>query len=155
VPATWSGPPREALEAGSLNFYLPVQVRQAGRYVVTGRVDDAAGSPVALVSFNDEVGVGAQAFKLAVFGKLIRDFQPRFPLTLRDVDAFLLRPDTFPDRAVMTRRVGTVLVSGNYPLLSFADAEWTSEERDRYLKEYNKDVDQALEHLRQLGVVPP
>lgn len=155
VPATWSGPPREALEAGSLNFYLPVQVQRAGRYVVTGRVDDAAGKPVALVSFNDEVSSGAQAFKLPVFGQLVRDLKPRFPLTLRDVDAFLLQADAFPDRAVMTRRMGSVLVSANYPLLSFADTEWHSEERDRYLNEYNKDVDQAQDQLRQLGSAPP
>jgi hypothetical protein len=151
LPATWSGTPREALEAGTLNLYLPAQVRQAGRYVVTGRVDDAAGQAVALVNFNGEVGTGAQAFKLPLFGKLIRDLKPRFPLTLRDVEAFLLRPDAFPDRSMMARRVGTVLVTGSYPLLSFADAEWSSAERDRYLREYNKDVDQAEDQLRQLG----
>ncbi len=155
VPATWSGPAREALEAGSLNFYLPVMVRQAGRYVITGRVDDAAGKPVALVSFNGEVAAGAQAFKLPVFGKLVRDLKPQFPLTLRDVDGFLLQPDAFPDRATMARRAGSVWVSASYPLLSFADTEWRSEERDRYLSEYNKDVDQALDQLRQLGTPQP
>ena len=41
LPARWSGQVREAVEDGSLNFYLKAEVRQAGRYVVSGRVDDA------------------------------------------------------------------------------------------------------------------
>ena len=50
--ATWSGV-REAVENGSLNFYLKSNVRRAGRYVVSARVDDANGRPFALVQFND------------------------------------------------------------------------------------------------------
>ncbi|MBW8847724.1 MAG: hypothetical protein JF607_22410, partial [Burkholderiales bacterium] len=40
------------------------------------------------------------------------------------------------------RRDGVVHVSGSYSPKSFSDAEWTSEERDRYLAELGKDVDQ-------------
>ena len=152
TPATW-GPAavHEAVEGGSLNLYLPAQVNQPGRYVVTGRVDDANGRPFALVNFNDALGAGAQQIRLQVFGKLLRDKQPAFPLTLRDVDAFLLKPDTFPDRSLMPRRDGVVYQTRSYPLVAFSDTEWASAERQRYLDEYTKDVHEAEDHLKQLG----
>ena len=135
VPATWLGV-REAVEGGSLHFYLKAQVRTAGRYVVSGRVDDAQGKPFALVQFNQELGSGEQEMRLQVFGALIRDKAPAFPLRLRDVEGFLLIPDRFPDRALMPRWAGLVLQSGSYPLARFSSDEWSSEERDRYLAEY-------------------
>ncbi|MEK8048009.1 choice-of-anchor X domain-containing protein [Ideonella margarita] len=153
APAKWTGRPREAMANGSLQLQLPLEVRTAGRYVVTGRVDDANGKPVALVSFNDELGSGNQTVSLPLFGKLVRDLQPSFPLTLRDVDAFLLRADTFPDRSMLPRRVGRVLQTRSYPLTAFSDAEWQSEERSRHLTEYDKDVAQAKARLEQLA--PP
>ena len=150
-PADWQGGVREALEDGSLNFYLGANVRVPGRYVVTARVDDASGKPFALLTFNDEMTAGAQAFRLSLFGKLVRDGRPSFPLTLRDVDAFLLRPDAFPDRLLMPRLTGTVHVSRSYPLTGFADGEWSSEERSRYLAELQRDVDAARTRVDQLG----
>lgn len=154
APATWQAGVREALEDGSLNFYLKAEVREAGRYVVTGRVDDAHGKPFALLTFNDEVEAGAREIRLSLFGKLVRDGKPAFPLTLRDVDAFLLRADAFPDRKLMPRRIGPVHASQAYPLLSFADKEWTSEERDRYLAELNRDVAESQQQVDRLKTGP-
>ena len=154
APASWQGGPREALEDGSLNFYLKADVREAGRYVVTGRIDDASGKPFALLTFNEEVQAGPQEFKLTLFGKLVRDAKPQFPLTLRDVDGFLLRPDAYPDRKLMPRLPGKLLASKEYPLASFADAEWSSEERDRYLSELSRDVTQAQTRIDQLATGP-
>jgi hypothetical protein len=119
TPATWAGV-REAQEAGSLNFYLKANIRVAGRYVVSARVDDARGQPFALLSFNEELPAGAQEFKLHLFGALIRDKRPQFPLRLRDVDGFLLIPDKFPDRLMMARRPGVVYTSGSYSADSFS-----------------------------------
>lgn len=85
------------------------------RCVVSGRVDDANGVPFALVQFNDEVATGSREFKLQVFGALVLDKRPAFPLRLRDVDGFLLIPDKFPDRATMARQPGVVHTSANYP----------------------------------------
>ena len=149
-PAIWvggSGGVREAVEAGSLNFYLKAQVRDAGRYVITGRVDDASGKPFALISFNNELSAGPNEIKLNLFGKLLVDEKPLWPLTLRDVDGFLLKEDSTPDRALMPRLPGRVLVSRAYPLSAFSEAEWTSEERARYLAEYGRDVESARAHL--------
>lgn len=151
-PAVWTTGnfAREAVEAGSLNFYLKAQVHEAGRYVVTGRIDDAKGQPFALVSFNEEVAAGSREFKLNLFGKLLVDEKPAFPLTLRDVDAFLLKPDVDPDRALMPRLPGKVIVSKSYPLTAFSEAEWNSEERERYLAEYGRDVESARAHLEHV-----
>jgi hypothetical protein len=154
APATWAGGARESLDDGSLVFTLKANLRLPGRYVVTGRVDDASGRPFALVTFNEEVASGAQEFRLVVYGKLVRDGKPAFPLTLRDVDAFLLRTDAFPDRMLMPRLAGKVLTSQSYALSSFSDAEWSSEERNRYLGELRRDVADAQTHVDQLGKGP-
>jgi hypothetical protein len=150
APATWSGRVREGLEGGSLNFYLGATVREPGRYVVTGRVDDADGQPVALLTFNDEVGRGDTEFRLSLFGKLVRDAEPTLPLTLRDVVAFRLREEGHPDRALMPRLAGTVHVSAKHALASFSNAEWSAEERARYLAELTRDVEEAQKKVDQL-----
>ena len=140
LPAVWSGQVREAVEDGSLVFYLKAEIRQAGRYIVHGRVDDAKGKPFALATFNDLLPAGSQEIKLMVFGKLMRDQEAAMPLTLRDVDGFLLKENTDPDRALMPRLEGKVYVGKAHPLKGFSDAEWQSEERMRHLVEFSKDV---------------
>jgi len=85
-----------------------------------------------------------------VFGKLIRDKQAAFPLTLRDVEGFLLKPDAFPDRVMLARLPGTVHTSKSYPLAFFSAAEWQSEERTRYLDELGKDVSEAGRKVQEL-----
>ncbi len=150
IAATWAGV-REAVEAGSLNFYLKVQVNKPGRYVASARVDDANGQPFALVQFNDEVAAGLREFKMHVFGALVHDKKPAFPLRLRDVDGFLLIPDKFPDRAMMARQAGLVHTSARYSADSFSAAEWSSEERERYLAEYAKDAEAARTQVERLS----
>lgn len=146
VPAAW-GAITERVADGSLDFLVGLEVKQPGRYVVSGRVDDARGEPFALVSFNEELGGGAQVARLRVFGKLLRDAAPAMPLRLRDLQGFLLLQDRFPDRAMLPRREGVVHRSGSYALKAFSDAEWTSEERSRYLAELGKDVAQLEAQL--------
>ncbi|MFD2270461.1 hypothetical protein ACFS07_03130 [Undibacterium arcticum] len=94
-------------------------MRIAGRYVVTGRVDDAKGKPFALVTFNELLTQGSNEVRLTVFGKLMRDQTPSFPLALRDVDAYLLKQDTDPDRALMPRIAGVAHVTKVYPIKGF------------------------------------
>ncbi len=80
----------------------------------------------------------------------MRDRQPGFPLRLVDVEGFLLQPDTFPDRAMMPRQPGAIHTSKLYKTGNFSDAEWHSEERDRYLTEYARDVQRALDEVNRL-----
>jgi hypothetical protein len=155
APAIWTGQVREAVEAGSLNFYLKAEMRQAGRYIVTGRVDDANGRPFALATFNDVLNAGSNEVRLTVFGKLMRDQQPTLPLTLRDVDGYLLKENTDPDRALMPRLEGKAYVSKPHPLENFSDAEWQSEERTRYLTEYGKDLNLAKAAFAEFDPAQP
>jgi hypothetical protein len=148
LPAVWTGQVREAVENGSLNFILPLDVRMPGRYIVSGRVDDARGRPFALLTFNDMLGPGPNQIRLTMFGKLMRDQEVALPLTLRDVDGYLLKENADPDRALMPRLEGKVFTSQRHPLKGFSDAEWQSEERTRYLTEFAKDVKLAKNELQ-------
>lgn len=150
VPAVWSGQVRELMDKGSLDFYLRADVKEAGRYLVTARAYDATGKPFALLSFNDEVPSGTHEIRLTLFGKLARDARPVFPITLRDIDGFILYETRFPDRAMMARWPQTAYTSQPHTLSEFADAEWTSEQRQRYLGEYSKDVQVAEQNLLRM-----
>jgi hypothetical protein len=156
LPATWAGPVRDLAENGSLAFVLRLDVRMPGRYVITGRVDDARGQPFALLTFNDLLGPGPNEVRLTVFGKLLRDQQPALPLTLRDVDGYLLKENADPDRALLPRREGVLHVSKAWPLKGFSDAEWQGEERIRYLNEFGKDLAAARAALADFDpTLPP
>ncbi|MBF5042937.1 hypothetical protein FGE12_11105 [Aggregicoccus sp. 17bor-14] len=146
-PATFTGRVREALEGGSLQLYVGLQVRKAGRYVLAGRVDDAAGQPFAYVTFNEELAQGAQEARFTVFGKLLRDGAPRQPLRLRDVEGFLLLESGDPDRELLSAQLGPVYTARSYPLTAFSDAEWQSPEKQAHLDEFGKDVKQAEDAL--------
>ncbi|MBZ4414872.1 choice-of-anchor X domain-containing protein [Myxococcus sp. RHSTA-1-4] len=146
-PALFTGRVREVLEAGSLQLYLGVLVRKAGRYVVAGRVDDESGVPFAHVSFNEELKEGPQEVKLTIFGKLIVDEVPTFPLKLRDVEGFLLKEQGDPDRELMASLRGYVHTTNEYAASVFSSAEWQSEERSRYQRQLTADVDEAQAQL--------
>lgn len=147
LPAVWTGAVRDASDNGSLSFYLKADVRVAGRYIVSGRVDDAQGQPFALLTFNDLLPAGPNEIRLTAFGKLLRDGAPVLPLRLRDVEGYLLRENADPDRAMMPRLEGTVATSRRYPVDSFSDAPYAGEERGRYLAEFGKDLTLAREAL--------
>jgi hypothetical protein len=151
APATFTGKVREVVEHGSLQLYVGLQVRKPGRYVMAGRLDDEAGIPFAYVSFNEELAAGAREVKLTVFGKLIHDVAPAFPLKLRDVEGFLLREQGDPDRELVKALAGYVHTTQEYTPDRFSPDEWTSEERQRYLDEYSKDVNEAQQELDKLG----
>lgn len=155
VPAVWTGQVREAIDDGSLAYFLKADVRQAGRYIVTGRVDDATGKPFALATFNDVLRAGPNEIKLTVFGRLLHDKTPAMPLTLRDVEGYLLKENTDPDRALMPRLEGKVVAGKPHPLKSFSDAEWQGEERTRHLTEFAKDVDLVKKALTEFDPALP
>ena len=143
LPANWVGKIREVVENGSLVFYLPIDVRQAGRYIVNARVDDGKGQAFALLNFNDLLPQGRGEIRLSVAGNLIRDQQTSFPLSLRDVDGYLLKEDVDPDRALIPRREAVVHQTKKYALTNFSEAEPDTEERRRHLNEFKKDVELA------------
>jgi hypothetical protein len=155
LPATWAGPVREAVEDGSLVYVLRLDVRLPGRYIVNGRVDDAHGKPVALLTFNDVLGPGPNDVRLTMFGKLVRDQAPAQPLVLRDVDGWLLKENTDPDRALLPRLEGKVFSGKRHAADDFSEAEWQSEERSRYLAEFSRDLNAARARLSAFDPAAP
>jgi hypothetical protein len=157
APATFTGKVREVVEQGSLQLYAGINVRKPGRYVVTGRLDDEGGMPVGLVTFNEELAAGPQEVKLTVFGRLIITEAFSFPLKLRDVEGFLLKENADPDRELMTTQRGYMYTTREYQPTKeqFSPDEWTSEERQRYLTEFSKDVKDAQENLDAITQAPP
>lgn len=158
LPAHWRGAAQEAVVDGALRFTLPLEVRQPGRYVVSGRIDDARGRPFALATFNEELAAGPQQVHLTVFGKLLHDGAPPLPLTLRDVEGYLLRENLDPDRLLLARREGQVAAGRTASLDGVADQEWQSEERSRYLAEYARDraaARTALARADPAAALPP
>ncbi|MFE8595885.1 choice-of-anchor X domain-containing protein [Archangium violaceum] len=143
APATFTGRVREVIEKGSLQLYVGLQVRKPGRYVMAGRVDDEAGIPLAYLEFNEELEAGAREVRFELFGLLLHDKKPDFPLRLRDVEGFLLREQGDPDRELVKGLYGSVHATQPYTLERFSEAEWDSEQRRRYLEEYARDVAEA------------
>lgn len=154
APATFTGKVREVVEQGSLRLYVGLQVRKPGRYVMSGRVDDEAGIPRFMVEFNEELEAGAREVKFSLFGLLLHDENPDFPLKLRDVEGFLLREQGDPDRELVKALYGYVHTTQQYTLDRFSEAEWDSDERRRYLEEYAKDVQHAEEQVGNLSGQP-
>jgi len=150
VPATWTGAARESMSKGSLEIHLQAQVREAGRYIVSARAHDATGKAFALLTFNDELPAGTNDVKLTLFGKLVADAKPVFPITLRDLDGHILYENRFPDRAMMPRKAHVAYTSAAHAITEFSATEWTSDVRQRYLAEYSKDVSLAQQSLQQL-----
>jgi hypothetical protein len=144
----------ESVAQGALALDLRLEVQQPGRYVVNGRIDDASGKPIAMALFNEELKSGTQTVRLWVHGRLLHDLKPAFPLSLRDVDGFLLRENAFPDRVMLPRLPGNVHRTQSYVLARFSPESWPSEQRDRYLAELGKDVDVATDQLKRLGGGP-
>lgn len=142
-PAVSTGPVRETVERGSLVLSYPLLVARAGRYLLHARVDDADGKPVAYLEFNDLLRTGPQQVPLLVFGKLILDEKPRFPLQVRDLDGFLLKEDADPDREQIPPRTGYHHTTQVYSLSAFSAAQWQSEEKARHEREFEADVEAA------------
>jgi hypothetical protein len=149
--AVWLPDVREEASPAGIHFVLPLEVKQPGRYVASARIADARGELIALAQFNAELPTGRQAITLPVFGKLLLDRAPELPLQLHDVEAFLLKPDTFPDRVMLPRRAGLVHTGAVHSLAMFSAAQWESEERTRYLRELEKDVAEAEGAVQRLG----
>ncbi|MCC6994702.1 MAG: hypothetical protein IT370_08845 [Deltaproteobacteria bacterium] len=153
-PARFTGKVRERLAAGSLDLMVELDVHKPGHYLVHGRVDDALGRSFAFLAFNDQLEAGLREVPLQLFGKLVLDQNAQAPFTLRDIDGHLLLEDADPDRELMLTLAGAVHRTAAYPRSSFSEAVWDSEEKQRYVTEFSKDVAQAEAAVARLGGRP-
>lgn len=147
APAVFTGRVSERLADGSLVLGVELEIADPGRYVIAARVDDATGRSFAYLSFNEELPRGKAEAALVLFGKLVLDEQALAPFRLRDVEGFLLAEDEYPDRKLLATLEGVVHTTREYGGRDFSDAEWQSEERDRYLDELGRDAERARREL--------
>ncbi|HWN67494.1 MAG TPA: hypothetical protein VNM90_07625 [Haliangium sp.] len=148
-PAVVTGRVSEKLVKGSLVLGLELQIEKPGRYVIAGRVDDVTGRSFAYVAFNEELPRGRAEAELVVFGKLVLDEKARSPFRLRDVEGFLLKENADPDRELLPTRAGVVHTTREYRDQDFSADEWQSEERQRHLDEFERDVERARKELEE------
>jgi hypothetical protein len=66
---------------------------------------------------------------------------------LRDVEGFLLKEDTYPDREIVQALVGPVYTTKPHDESEFSDAEWQSDDKKRHVDEFTKDVADATDDL--------
>jgi hypothetical protein len=151
APARFTGRVREALEGGSVCLYVELAVDKPGRYVIVSRVDDAEGDPFGYLEFNDLLAAGPSEARMCIFGKLVLDERAKAPFTLRDLEGFLLLEDHDPDRELMAAREGAFYKTKEYAEDRFSDADWQSEEKERHVKEFEKDVKEAEAGLEAAG----
>lgn len=122
-PAVFTGRTRDRLDQGSVVFEAGVDVRRAGRYRITGRVDDAAGKPLALARFDGELAAGAFVVPLVLHGKIARDEGGVSPFVLRDLEGFRLLEGVYPDRETLEPWAGPYR-SREYRPEELSDAPW-------------------------------
>lgn len=146
-PAVLTGRVSEKLVKGSLVLGVELQIEKPGRYVIAARVDDSTGRSFGYVSFNEELPKGRAEAALVVFGKLVLDEKASAPFRLRDIEGFLLKENADPDRELLPTRAGVVYTTKAYRDQDFSDEEWQSEERNRYLDEFERDVERAKNEL--------
>lgn len=142
-PAKFTGVVREALEGGSLDLHIGMQITRPGRYVIRARADDAEGKEFAFLTLNEEMAAGAQEARLRLFGKLIRDENAKAPFRLRDIEGFLLLVDTYPDREAIPSLEGTVHTTRRYADTDFSTDAWESEDKTRRIDKLTDDVTRA------------
>lgn len=142
-PARFTGKVAEALERGSLALDVELEVVKPGRYVLAARVDDANGNGFAYLDHNAELAAGTTKARLTIFGKLVKDARAVAPFKVRDLSGFLLKENVSPDRESLRDVKGVFHTTKAYKDTDFSDAEWQSEEKQRHVTEFTKDVNEA------------
>jgi len=145
APATFTGVGRERMASGALEICVELGVREAGRYVLEARIDDATGETFGFLTFDDVLREGLQEACFVVWGKLVRDEGARAPFTLRDVEGLRLIEDAFPDRHTMATWEGRVLTTRAYAPGDFGADVWESETKARYETALRNDVERAAD----------
>lgn len=129
-PAAFTARARDRLEHGSVVFAVGVEVRRPGRYRIQGRVDDAAGRPLALARYDGDLAAGALEVPLVLHGKIARDEGAAAPFVLRDVEGFRLLDGAYPDRETLAGWAGPFR-SRSYRAEELSPAPWAGDEGPR------------------------
>jgi len=145
------------LRAGSLLIPFQVDVRSTGRYAFSTLVKQSNRGKFAVLTLDREMKVGTHTVEFVLFGKILRDGSPAFPLFAEGIAGERIPTEKQLEAAATT---GTTL-EGRLPLFrqelridgfsasAFSAAEWNSAEKQKkiaeLLAEVNADKGQAAE----------
>lgn len=114
----FTGRVTDRLDHGDVAFDLGMDAKRPGTWAVTGRLYDAAGRGMAVLTAAAELHGGTGTVTLRAFGKLLRDEGVPGPWVLRDVSAFLVGDEGAaigPDGAQHRTRAYALTDLGNDP----------------------------------------
>jgi hypothetical protein len=143
VPARFTQGVRDVLEAGSLAIYVGLDVYHAGRYEIRGRLYDARNTPVALLSFVDELTTDDREVKLFTYGKLLRDQGAQPPFTLHDLEGWHYLLGEYPDRELMAPWAAGYRTAA-YPITSFTTQTWDSPQKRAKIESFDNAVRETM-----------
>jgi hypothetical protein len=139
VPARFTKTARDAVEGGSLAIYLGIEVLEAGRYDLRGRLYDAKGAPVAFMTYVGELGPSAREVRLFAYGKLLRDQGAVPPFVLKDIEGWRYLEGQYPDREQMEMWTeGTTTAA--YDASALTDQPWEAPEKQAKLRSFDDAV---------------
>jgi hypothetical protein len=139
APAQLTLTARDTVEDGSLAIYLGIAVYRPGRFEIRGRLYDSRNTPVALVSFIDELPADAHEVRLLTYGKLLRDQRAVPPFTLRDIEGWRYALGEYPDREMMAMWAAGYQTAA-YSIDRFTDQVWDSPDKRAKIESFDNAV---------------
>ncbi|MFI5297345.1 MAG: choice-of-anchor X domain-containing protein [Polyangiales bacterium] len=153
-PATFTQTARDALEDGSIAFYVGINVQKAGLYEIVGRVYDAHGGAIAYLRYMDQLTTDAKEVRLLAFGKLLIDEGAVPPLYLRDVEGHRMVIGDYPDRELMADWLGPYK-SANYDVKQLSDKDYDGPDKQQRINALNQAEQDGLANIHGGNPLPP
>jgi hypothetical protein len=150
APARFTQTARDALEDGSVAFYVGIAVDLPGQYEIIARVYDSTGAPISYVRFFDTLGQASTEVRLAVFGGLLVDEGAVPPLVLRDVEGHMMLLNQYPDRAMMADWPANY-TSAKYDIGQFTTKPYVDPQKAAQLTALEKATQDGIDNIRSQG----
>ena len=150
APARFTQTARDALEEGSVAFYVGIAVDVPGLYEIIARVYDSTGAPISYVRFLDQLGTSSTEVRLAVFGGLLVDEGAVPPLVLREVEGHMMLLDQYPDRAMMADWPANY-TSAKYDIGQFTTKPYVDPQKQAQLTALEKATQDGVDNIRSQG----
>jgi hypothetical protein len=150
APARFTQTARDALEEGSVAFYVGIAVDVPGLYEVVARVYDSTGAAISYLRFLDQLGQASTEVRLAVYGGLLVDEGAVPPLILRDVEGHMMLLNQYPDRAMMADWPANY-TSAKYDIGSFTTSPYVDPQKQAQLGALDKATQDGIANIRSQG----
>ncbi len=134
APARFTGKFREVMNQGSLDIYAGVEVTEAGPYMISANLFDAARQPaVSMLARMVQLAPGTTEVKLEAFGRVVREQSSPSPFTLSNLRGYLFYPGKDPDRKTMPDYMEDYQTA-KYPADAFSDDEYWDQHKQNQVQ---------------------